>query len=169
MKDLEKYEETSYFVTMKELAKYEETSRVGVKWTLEEDAKLENEIIEKKSYEDIALEHKRTIVGIKLRVIHKIIYPKYQNNIDIESLANEYNFDKDFLEKNINNIEMNDVKKVCKPIKDDKKNNLLEINEKIIELLKKIDTTLSHTENKLTNMETTLTNMETTLANMKEK
>ena len=156
MRELAKYEETSYFVTMKELAKYEETSRVGVKWTLEEDAKLENEIIEKKSYEDIALEHKRTIVGIKLRVIHKIIYPKYQNNIDIESLANEYNFDKDFLEKNINNIEMNDTKK----------NNLLEINEKIIELLKKIDTTTSHTENRLTNIETTLTNIDTILANM---
>jgi hypothetical protein len=91
---------------MRELAKYEETSRVGVKRTLEEDAKLENEIIT--------------------------------------------------------------TKKVCKPIKDDKKNNLLEINEKIIELLKKIDTTLSHTENKLTNMETTLTNMETTLTYINE-
>ena len=37
---------------------------------------------------------------------------------------------------NLLNNEINDTKKVCKPIKDDKKNNLLEINEKIIELLK---------------------------------
>lgn len=49
--------------------KNEHTSNVGTKWTIEEELKLIQEINDNKSYEKIALEHKRTILGIKSRVI----------------------------------------------------------------------------------------------------
>ena len=111
----------------------EEKSRVGVRWTEQEDIKLDEEVSENKSYEDIAIEHKRTIVGIKLRVIHKIIYPKYKNNIDINDLATEYKIDKEELEKNINII-ANQKEKVKKVKTNDKTlldNRLLAIEQKL--------------------------------------
>ena len=111
----------------------EEKSRVGVRWTEQEDIKLDEEVSENKSYEDIAIEHKRTIVGIKLRVIHKIIYPKYKNNIDINDLATEYKIDKEELEKNINII-ANQKEKIKKVKTNDKTlldNRLLAIEQKL--------------------------------------
>ena len=111
----------------------EEKSRVGVRWTEQEDIKLDEEVSENKSYEDIAIEHKRTIVGIKLRVIHKIIYPKYKNNININDLATEYKIDKEELEKNINII-TNQKEKIKKVKTNDKTlldNRLLAIEQKL--------------------------------------
>ena len=67
--------------------------RVGVRWTKEEDEKLIEEINNKKSYDEIAIEHKRKLNGIKSRVITNIIYNKYKeetlNNID--NISSEYN------------------------------------------------------------------------------
>lgn len=108
----------------------EEKSRVGVRWTKQEDIKLDEEVSENKSYEDIAIEHKRTIVGIKLRVIHKIIYPKYKNNIDINDLATEYKIDKEELEKNINIIANQKEKEKVKKVKTNDK-TLLAIEQKL--------------------------------------
>ena len=66
-------------------------SRVGVRWFPDEDEKLLQEINEKKTFEEIALEHKRTITGIKARVISQIIYSKYKNeNKYIDDLSNEF-------------------------------------------------------------------------------
>jgi hypothetical protein len=84
---------------IKELKSKEETSNVGKKWTIEEDEKLVQEIKDNKSYEEIALEHKRTITGIKSRVISNIIYPLYkdideeQQEINIQEISREYKID----------------------------------------------------------------------------
>jgi hypothetical protein len=120
----------------KQIKNNEEQSRIGVKWIPEEDAKLELEINEKKSYEEIALEHKRTILGIKLRVIHKIIYPKYKNNIDINDLSIEYNIDIEYLQKILNNIDIkNTIKENKITVKENKQelleNRLIGIEEKL--------------------------------------
>ena len=84
----------------------EKISRVGKKWVEEEDAILIEEITNKILLEDIALEHKRTIVGIKARIISTIMYPKYNNdNVSMDDLAIEYNIEKELVEKYINKIE----------------------------------------------------------------
>ena len=93
----------------------EETARVGSKWTDEEDEKLTEEINDKKNYEEIALEHKRTIIGIKSRVISHIIYPKYKDDINIDNISNEYNIEKEILNKYINNIKNKNVEMKIKP------------------------------------------------------
>lgn len=88
----------------------EETSRAGNKWLPEEDDKLVQEISDKKSFEDIALEHKRTITGIKSRVISQIIYKQYKKgNKSIDDLSSEYNIEKDLVDKYINKIETNNA------------------------------------------------------------
>ena len=83
----------------------EETSRAGSKWLQEEDDMLLKEIIHK-TYEEIALNHKRTVTGIKSRVISHIIYPIYKKgDKNINELSNEYNIDKETIEKYINKNE----------------------------------------------------------------
>jgi hypothetical protein len=74
---------------LKELRSNEDTSNAGTKWTIDEDKNLVQEIVDDKSYEEIALEHKRTILSIKSRVISHIIYPKYKD--DIENNIENYN------------------------------------------------------------------------------
>lgn len=85
------------------LKEKEETSNVGKKWTTEEDEKLVKEIKDKKTYEEIALEHKRTITGIKSRVISHIIYPIYKDlqeeEINIQEISNEYKIDAWIIDK----------------------------------------------------------------------
>ena len=93
-----------------ELQHNEETSRVGNKWLPEEDYKLLKEITDKKSFEDIALEHKRTIVGIKARVISHILYAQYKDGIKtIDELSYEYNIEKNLVEKYIRTINNNNA------------------------------------------------------------
>lgn len=63
----------------------DDRSRVGKLWLKEEDNILLQEINNNKSYEEIALLHKRSIIGIKSRIISQIIYPKYKNeNLSID-------------------------------------------------------------------------------------
>src|SRR5210317_1172371 len=83
----------------------DETSRAGQKWTVDEDNRLVEEL-ETKTYEEIALEHKRTITAIKSRVISHIIYPKYKETIEdnIEEIAIAYNIDNELIIKYINKI-----------------------------------------------------------------
>jgi hypothetical protein len=47
---------------------------------------------ENKSYDDIAIEFKRTIGGIKSRVLDKIIFPEY-NEDNVVELAKKYSYD----------------------------------------------------------------------------
>ena len=92
---------------MDNLRKNEETSRVGKKWTVEEDEELMKELNDKKSYEEIALNHKRTIGGIKSRVICNILYLHYKDKSKtIEELSLEYNIENDLVLKYINKIEI---------------------------------------------------------------
>lgn len=45
-----------------------DTSRSCVKWSPEEEAKLVESVINQKTFEEIALDHKRTIVSVKARL-----------------------------------------------------------------------------------------------------
>lgn len=100
----------------------EETNRAGSKWLKDEDEMLLKEI-KNKTYEEIALEHKRTITGIKSRVISIVIYPILKKgNKNIVELADEYNIDKELIEKYINKF---DKKQESKEIKDNNENNTL--------------------------------------------
>jgi hypothetical protein len=93
------------FKEMDNLRNKEETSRVGKKWLLEEDEELMKELIDKKSYEEIALNHKRTIGGIKSRVICNILYLQYKDKSKtIEELSLEYNIENDLVIKYINKM-----------------------------------------------------------------
>ena len=87
---------------MDNLRKNEETSRVGKKWTVEEDEELMKELNDKKSYEEIALNHKRTIGGIKSRVICNILYLHYK---DKSKTIEEYNIEIDLVLKYINKMD----------------------------------------------------------------
>jgi hypothetical protein len=135
----------------------EETSRVGTKWLPEEDAKLIEEISTNISYDDIALEHKRTSTGIKSRVISQIIYPIFkEGNKTIDEISLEYKIDKEIIDKYINKLETNNAiqKSIDKNNSDDthnktkipkiKRNN---VYEKIISFEKrfeKIENKLEH-------------------------
>ena len=91
---------------MDNLRKNEETSRVGKKWTVEEDEELMKELNDKKSYEEIALNHKRTIGGIKSRVICNILYLHFKDKSKtIEELSLEYNIEIDLVLKYINKMD----------------------------------------------------------------
>ena len=114
----------------------EETSKAGSKWTIEEDNKLFEEMNDNKTYEEIALEHKRTIVGIKSRVISHVIYPKHKDNIDIDKLSVDYNIDIQTLNKYINKLaSTQEIKKT----NNEENNKILEyliiINNKLDRLL----------------------------------
>jgi hypothetical protein len=98
----------------------------GTKWTIEEDNNLIEEIKNNKSYEEIALEHKRTITAIKSRVISHIIYPKYKDDIDYEKISIEYKIDKEIIMRRINKLRE----------KDDIMDYLQKINTKLDILLK---------------------------------
>ena len=94
---------------MANLRKNEETSRIGKKWSNEEDEELMKELIDKKSYEEIALNHKRTILGIKSRVICLILYLQYKDKSKtIEELSLEYNIENDLVLKYINKMKIKD-------------------------------------------------------------
>lgn len=108
----------------------EETSRVGKKWTVEENDNLCQELADNKTYEEIALIHKRTIIGIKSRVVTNILYPKYKNdNITIEDLSTLYNIEPEIIEKYINKMESPNKKTK----KTDEKENIIEYRLMMIE------------------------------------
>ena len=68
---------------MLKIKSVEETTNAGKKWSIEEDNKLVQEFTDNKTYEEIALEHKRTPYSIQLRVISRIIFPKIKDDIDV--------------------------------------------------------------------------------------
>ena len=125
-------------------------SRIGCKWIKEEDELLIQEINDNKNYEKIALNHKRSILAIQLRVINEIIYPKYKDNIDIDydNIALEYNLDKEMFKKNLNNIIIKNTIKKNKEEDKEKNKNIKNTNEiileKINELNEKLDKIINH-------------------------
>ena len=133
---------TSSFGTMiQELRSKDETLNAGTKWTIEEDNKLVQEITDNKTYEEIALEHKRTAYSIKLRVISRIIYPKIKDDveIDMEKVALEYNISTKELLYNINKLKM--------------KHDEQPTNKQILEYLQQLDNKINEINSKLDNLE----------------
>lgn len=122
----------------------------------EEDDKLVQEISDKKSFEDIALEHKRTITGIKSRVISQIIYKQYKDgNKSIDDLSSEYNIEKDLVDKYINKIETNNaIKKSVAQNNSDNKEETIESKPKtnrklLFEKITSLETKILTIEQKL--------------------
>ena len=114
----------------------ENTSRIGKRWTTEEDDQLCQEIEENKTYDEIALNHKRTLCGIKSRVITNIMYPKYKNdNITIDELSELYKIDVTLIEKYIQKLETPSIKRPSK------KEDIIEYRLMMIE--QKLDTILN--------------------------
>jgi hypothetical protein len=70
----------------------DETSNCGKRWNIEDDLKLIKYMEENKSYDDIAIEFKRTIGSIKSRVLDKIIFSEY-NEENCQELAKKYRYD----------------------------------------------------------------------------
>jgi hypothetical protein len=149
---------SSFGTNMLQMRSVEETMNVGKKWTIEEDNKLVQEITENKTYEEIALEHKRTAYSIQLRVISRIIYPKIKDDveIDMEKVALEYNIRTKELLYNINKLKMkatenrdNPSKKSIQKLKHDKEPT----NKQIFEYLKQLDNKINEINSKLDNLE----------------
>jgi hypothetical protein len=140
------------FKEMVSLRNNEETSRVGSKWLQEEDEELMREISDKKTYEEIALNHKRTIVGIKSRVINNILYLQYKNKSKtIEELSSEYNIENDLVIKYINKMEI-------KNPNNEKDNNEKDNNKKDYEIKTKVNIELLY--DKIISLETKILTIE---------
>ena len=133
---------------LKELRSNEDTSNAGTKWTIDEDKNLVQEIVDNKSYEEIALEHKSTILSIKSRVISHIIYPKYKDDIEnnIEKISIEYKIDNELITKYINKLKTNNnIQKSVNSNKPDTKTDKTEI----LEYLQQLDTKMNDINTKL--------------------
>lgn len=128
--------------------KNEETSRSGSKWSPDEVDKLVKEFTDKKTFEEIALEHKRTIGGIKSRIITHILYKEYKDGTKtIDDLSQEYNIEKELINKYINKLE-NKNNVVIKSGEEKPKTNRILLNEKIASL----ETKMLTIEQKLDNI-----------------
>jgi len=121
------------------LRKNEETSRAGSKWSPEEDEKLVKEFNDKKTFEEIALEHKRNIGGIKSRIISHILYKEYKDGTKtIDDLSKEYNIEIDLLNKYINKLE-NKNKVIIKSSEEKPKLTMMLLFEKMLIIEQKLD------------------------------
>jgi len=139
---------------MLKMRSVEETMNVGKKWTIEEDNKLVQEITDKKTYEEIALEHKRTANSIQLRVISHIIYPKIKNDVetDMGKVALEYNIGAEKLLYNINKLKMKGEPKQ-KLTQKPKQKEYQPTNKDILDYLQKLDKKIDEINSKLDNLE----------------
>ena len=149
---------SSFGTNMLKMRSVEETMNVGKKWTIEEDIKLLEEFTENKTYEEIALEHKRTAYSIKLRVISRIIYPKIKDDveIDMEKVALEYNINTKELLYNINKLKMKAAENKDNPSKkpiQKPKHYEQPTNKQILEYLQQLDNKINEINSKLDNLE----------------
>ena len=149
---------SSFGTNMLKMRSVEETMNVGKKWTIEEDIKLLEEFTENKTYEEIALEHKRTAYSIKLRVISRIIYPKIKDDveIDMEKVALEYNINTKELLYNINKLKIKAAENKDNPSKkpiQKPKHYEQPTNKQILEYLQQLDNKINEINSKLDNLE----------------
>lgn len=83
----------------KNLRNNDETSKVGLKWSIEDDNSVKQSAISKMNIDDIAKLHKRTLSAVKSRILlHAVDYMKNEDksiedaalyfNVDIESITN---------------------------------------------------------------------------------
>jgi hypothetical protein len=172
----------SFYDRMQSLINYEETSRVGKRWTEDEDNRSSTRTEKQKHMKKLLYEHKRTITAIKSRVISRIIYPKYKDTIedDIEEIAVAYNIDSELIRKYINKINnkeaINNKRKNNKETRNNKiknnketKSNKTEINKteikQILEHLEKIDNKVNDLDIHLSRLYNKVFNIEIKLEN----
>jgi hypothetical protein len=132
--------------------------RAGYRWTEEDDSILKNHIEnENYDYEEISKELKRSLNGIRARVIDKVIHPKYKEGVSITELSKIYKIYPDEISKKvkkfdddeyirISDITGNTSSIIRKLIDKDTNDNKL---DKIIEYLEKIDDKLGKMVNKI--------------------
>ena len=125
----------------------DETLNVGKKWTINEDDRLAQEITEDKTYEEIALEHKRTVNSIELRIISRIIFPKIKADIE-----KGIEIDTSQLIKHLNKIKIKGEPKQ-KLTPPPKQKDVEPTNKQILEYLQKLDSKLNEINSKLDNLE----------------
>jgi len=144
----------SQYTNMLKMRSVEETTNAGKKWSIEEDNKLVQEITDKKTYEEIALEHKRTPYSIQLRVISRIIFPKIKDDIDVdmEQIAFDYNIYTKELIYNINKLKMKGEPKQ-KLTQKPKQKEYEPTNKDILDYLQKLDKKIDEINSKLDNLE----------------
>jgi len=138
---------------MLELRSVEETMNVGKKWTIEEDNKLLEEITDNKTYEEIALEHKRTVNSIELRVISRIIFPKMKADIE-----KGIDIDTSQLIIHLKKIKIKGEQKQKQSPKQTLKENPKQkdtepTNKEILDYLRKLDGKIDEINSKLDNLE----------------
>jgi hypothetical protein len=139
---------------MRELRNYDDdTLNVGKKWTINEDDRLAQEITEDKTYEEIALEHKRTVNSIELRIISHIIFPKIKADIE-----KGIEIDTSQLIKHLNKIKIKGEPKQTSYSKQKltpppKQKDVEPTNKQILEYLQKLDSKLNEINSKLDNLE----------------
>ena len=140
----------------------DDTMNVGKKWATEEDNKLLEEITDNKTYKEIALEHKRTVNGIELRVISYIIYPKIKVDlekgieVDIEQIALEYKIDSSRITRYINKLKMKEKQALENketPKQTPKRKDVEPTNKEILDYLRKLDSKIDEINSKLDNLE----------------
>jgi hypothetical protein len=139
---------------MLKIKSVEETTNAGKKWSIEEDNKLVQEFTDNKTYEEIALEHKRTPYSIQLRVISRIIFPKIKDDIDVdmEQIAFDYNINTKELIYNINKLKMKGKPKQ-KLTQKPKQKEYEPTNKEILDYLQKLDKKIDEINSKLDNLE----------------
>ena len=124
-------------IRIKELRSNEDTLNVGTIWTIDEDKQL---------VQEIALEHKRTILGIKSRVISHIIYPKYKDDIENEKISIEYKIDNELIIKYINKLKTNN--NIQKSVNNHKPDTKID-NKEVLEYLQQLDKKMNDINTKL--------------------
>ena len=147
--------ESSFGSRMLEMRSNEETMNVGKKWAIDEDIRLLEEIRNNKTYEEIALEHKRTVYSIQLRVISRIIHPKIKDevDVDIEKVALEYKIRAKELLYNINKLKMKAPENKNNPKQTPKQKEVEPTNKEILDYLRKLDSKIDEINSKLDNLE----------------
>jgi hypothetical protein len=83
----------SFHKNIEKLRDQTETSRVGVKWTEEEDESLMDDVHKKLDINDIAKKHQRTVVGIKCRILGNSLRIMEEENITFEDVSEIFHLD----------------------------------------------------------------------------
>jgi hypothetical protein len=137
---------------LQDLGSNNETINIGKKWTIEEDDRLVQEFMDNKTYEEIALEHKRTVNSIELRVISRIIFPKIKDDLE-----KGIDIDTSQIIRHIKKIKIkaskNKDKSEQKPINKPKQKDDEPTNKQILEYLKQLDNKINEINSKLDNLE----------------
>lgn len=133
------------------MLKLKSEDNIGKKWTVEEDIKLAQEITENKTYDEIAMEHKRTVNSIELRVISRIIFPKIKDDlekgidIDASQLINHINKAR---------IKSEPAQKLAsKPNQPPKQKEYEPSINEILDYLERLDSKMDEINSKLDNLE----------------